>query len=251
MEEKKVGDLPTLFELAHPQPPSPILTAPLPIQRAATMADLGFGTLASLPPELLNQVLNKVDEDLCYQEVVGAEYYHFLSSYGIPPGFFTPARRRSWMRDKGIYTFNGLASLCLVLRRLNEFTTARLYRDLDDFYINTGWWLLARTLVARRDLAALVKYLDLVKLTIPDDDLPLPSQPEVETYYANLLALDQDDGLPEDGLTSSDPDIVAEAATALMASLCPNLETLKCLSYYANEDGPMFGLCTPVSMPNL
>ncbi|KAK4454897.1 hypothetical protein QBC34DRAFT_490035 [Podospora aff. communis PSN243] len=215
------------------------------------MADLG--TLANLPAELLDQVLDEVDSDPCALLSVGKDWRNFVDTnmHGIPPGILAPSQARAWMNNKGTRTVNGLASLCLVSRRLNKLATPRLYRSLSEYYVKTGWLLLVRTLVARRDLAELVKDLEIKGLTIPND-LPLPL-PEVAAYYADQLALHPDAGLPENGFTSSDPDLdaLSEAVTALMVSLCPNLETLTCESYCREEDGPMFPLCKPASMPHL
>ncbi|KAK5651661.1 hypothetical protein OQA88_11836 [Cercophora sp. LCS_1] len=211
----------------------------------------GGNALARLPQELLEQVVQEVEADPCDHATVAAGYRHFLHMNELPPGLFTPAQARSWMREKGAFSTNGLASLCLVSRQLNQLANPRLYRNLDSFHTNTGWYLLARTLVTRRDLASLVRHLDVDELEVPEDLLPLPI-PEVAAYYADQAALVPDPSLPADGITSSDYEEVLEAATAIMASLCPNLETLDCRTYCVSDrDGLMCGLCMPASMPNL
>jgi len=83
-------------------------------------------------------------------------------------------------------SINGLAGLCLVLRKLNELAIRRLYRNIDCIYTK-GWQLLARTFIERRDLAGLGRDLDIQELKVPDaKDLPL-EVPEVAAYYVDQL----------------------------------------------------------------
>jgi len=108
------------------------------------MADVG--ALIVLPPELLDHVLDEVEAGPCYRR-----------TYGCCD--CTPS-------------INGLASLCLLSRKWNELATPRLYRNII-CYRTKRCLLLVRTLIGRRDLAVLVKDLDLQKMKTPDEeDLP-------------------------------------------------------------------------------
>ena len=170
-------------------------TGPTSGRRAAIMA--GFFGLAKLPPELLDQVLEEVETDPCHLSCMDAR-----------------------LHNSGTRNVNGLASLCLVSRQMSQLAIGRLYRDLRRYNAAYwAWWLLARTLIERRDLAGLVRHLDIVRPPILKyPPLPLP---EVAAYYAKLVALPTGASLPVGGLSSDEPDTVWEAAIALMTSLCP------------------------------
>ena len=148
----------------------------------------------------------------------------------------------------------GLASLCQASRQFNQLATRNLYHTIYEYVFESKWWLLARTLIARRDLAGLVKRLE---LTDPDRTELVPHSgflpPEVTTYYASQFALAANAG-PTAGPAAGDltcPDTKGKsfpAIASLLASLCPNLETLQCLGY---SDTVAYTFCPPASLPAL
>jgi hypothetical protein len=143
-----------------------------------------------------------------------------------------------------------LAALCRTSRQLNSLAIVHLYhRPICD----SRMALLARTLLARKDLASLVRDLRIGEVHFD------PSQLDPETaahftrqFQAYLDALSEDEResatahsepLDKNGQFSDD----AYVAVDIMSSLCPNLETLHAtLSYFEG-----FRLCAPQSMPHL
>jgi hypothetical protein len=206
------------------------------LSQIATMG--GPGRLSRLPPEILDQIL----DGLCIHHV------HDLRDYDEQGAWKWNLYKLARQQYKDVAAcITGLASLCRASKYLNHLTTWRLYHSLIDMKTILGWALLARTLIRRRDLAALVKHLSVDFLEKSNDDSFLP--PEVESYFATQVALTPDVGLKTDSLTRSVLcDSASEAAAALLTSLCPNLSTAKFASP-ADPDLPTaLGLCPPGSL---
>jgi hypothetical protein len=143
-----------------------------------------------------------------------------------------------------------LAALCLTSRQLNSLATVHLYhRPICDDRMA----LLARTLLARKDLALLVKDLRVGEVQFDPSQL----DPETAAHFTRQFQAYQD-GLSDDERESAGPDRLplgqngqlsheSPVTIDIMSSLCPNLKTLHAtLGYFEG-----FRLCTPQSMPHL
>jgi hypothetical protein len=109
-----------------------------------------------------------------------------------------------------------LASLCLTSKSLNSIAIRHLYHrpECED------WWLLAQTLVTRKDLARHVKYLYCLDWAYTSFPLKEPND-----YYKKAWLLEHTDAIGDEArviLRSADTD----ASLNIMCGLCPNLETL-------------------------
>ena len=199
----------------------------------------GLGQLSKLPPEILEQIL----DGLCVHHV------HDLQDY-VGEWSFEPYASRGHQYKDVTASFTGLASLCRASKYLNQLTTWRLYHSLIGQKTILGWALIARTLIRRQDLAALVRHLSVEYLEKRTDHSFLP--PEVESYFAEQVALTPDVGLKADSLTRSElGDSASEAAAALLTSLCPNLLTAKFASQIDPGLPVALGLCPPGSLRSL
>lgn len=142
---------------------------------------------------------------------------------------------------------SSLASLCLTSRSLNSVATRHLYHRLPC----KKWWLLARTLIARWDLAQLAKGMRFGNHgVVSKEDCP----PEVLAYFEEEREAYLD-GLPE-GVRDEALDRLNEndlytgngnIELDIMTSLCPNLETLHATVGYFD----VFRFCTLYSMKKL
>jgi hypothetical protein len=198
----------------------------------------GLGLLSKLPPEILEQSL----DGLCIHHVHDLQDYDGECSY-------KPYKSPSHQYEDVIASFTGLASLCRASKHLNQLATWRLYHSLIDRKTVSGWGLLARTLIARRDLAALVRHLSADHLEELSDDSLLP--PEVVSFFANQVALNPDVGLKADGLKSHLSDSDSDAPAAFLTSLCPNIVTAKFTSPGDRDHPAALGLCPPRSLQSL
>jgi hypothetical protein len=142
---------------------------------------------------------------------------------------------------------SSLAALCLTSRHLNSVATRHLYHRPS----YKKWWLLARTLLARRDLAQLTKGMRFMSYRcVSKDDCP----PEVLAYFIEQREayLDREpetkrercrSHLKEDDLYAGNGNIQLD----IMASLYPNLTSLHAVVGYFQS----FRFCTPQSMMRL
>ena len=142
---------------------------------------------------------------------------------------------------------SSLASLCLTSRHLNSVATRHLYHRPS----YKKWWLLARTLLARRDLAQLAKGMRFTEYRcVPKADCP----PEVLAYFNEQKEAyldqvpetkreDRRSRLKEDDLYTGNSNIELD----VVASLCPNLTSLHAVVGYFHS----FRFCTPQSMMHL
>ena len=198
----------------------------------------GLGQLSKLPPEILEQIL----DGLCVHHVHDLQDYvgESLEPYESPDDPYKVVTA----------CFTGLASLCRASKYLNQLTTWRLYHSLIGRKTLLGWALIARTLIRRKDLAALVRHISVQYLEKRSDHSFLP--PEVESYFAEQVARTPDVGLKADSLTRSElADSASEAAAALLTSLCPNLLTAKFASQIDPGLPVALGLCPPGSLRSL
>ncbi|KAJ9151072.1 hypothetical protein NKR19_g5027 [Coniochaeta hoffmannii] len=115
-----------------------------------------------------------------------------------------------------------LASLCLTSRALNQVATRHLYHRPDC----AKWWLLAQTLITRKELRPHVKHLDSLgwKYIYSQED------PDEVPGYNNKKAwlLERADNIAQDAratLLSGDGD--TDGSMEIMCSLCPNVERLE------------------------
>jgi hypothetical protein len=199
----------------------------------------GPGQLSKLPPEILEQVL----DGLCVHHV------HDIRDY-VDEWSFEPYESPGHQYKDVTASFTGLASLCRASKYINQLTTWRLYHSLINRNTFLGWGLIARTLIRRKDLAALVRHLSVEYLEKRSDNSLLP--PEVLSYFAEQVAVTPDAGLKADRLTMSDyGDSANEAAAALLTSLCPNLLTAKFSSPLNLDIRVALGLCPPGSLRSL
>ncbi|KXX78239.1 hypothetical protein MMYC01_206474 [Madurella mycetomatis] len=135
-----------------------------------------------------------------------------------------------------------LTSLCLTSRWLNDIATRRLYHRPSC----AKWWLLARTLIARRDIAQYVKQLNIGDFLPPDTSIPR----EVSEYYIEKR-LPHVQALPEAEHANFLADIEEKVTSGeintvvnILISLCPNLENLDTtISYFE-----VFSFCLPQSI---
>jgi hypothetical protein len=201
----------------------------------------GLRQLSKFPPELIEKIL----DGLCVHHIHSLREHEDKFTWSMD---FNPLGRRLWTEPSSL---TGLASLCRASKQLNQLATWRLYHTLVAPESALSWLLLARTLIERRDLAALVRHFYLDHLRMPEDPSLFP--PEVMAYYAEQVALVPDAGLNETSLTEpdeSDPYGVSQydAALALMASLCPNLSTGGFVAGAASGNPSTFTLCPPATM---
>lgn len=144
---------------------------------------------------------------------------------------------------------SALASLCLTSRHLNNIATRHLYHHVH----GQKWWLLARTLLARKDLGHLIRSMRIgCCRPIGEDDCP----PQVAAYYSShcnkyLDALPESDRV--DAMSRLDDDELYTGVSniqieILCGGLCgPNLETLEAVISYCE----VFLYFAPSSMPRL
>ncbi|KAK4142202.1 uncharacterized protein C8A04DRAFT_30159 [Dichotomopilus funicola] len=199
----------------------------------------GLGQLSKLPPEILDLILDW----LCLHHV------HDLQVY-VGERSFEPYKSPSHQHDDVRASFTGLASLCRASKYLNQLTTWRLYHSLIEQKTNLGWARLARTLIRRKDLAALVRHLFVEFQEKRSYHSFLP--PEVNSYFAEQVALTPGVGLKADSLTRSElADTASEPAAALLTSLCPNLLTAKFASPMDPGLPVALGLSPPGSLASL
>jgi hypothetical protein len=139
---------------------------------------------------------------------------------------------------------SALASLCLTSRKLNSVATRHLYHHLD----GRRWWLTARTLLARKDLAQLTKS---IRTCFHPGIDQVDCSPEVLAYFHShrraYLDRSIEDGyysnLKDEELYNADQNIPFD----LLTSLCRHLETLQ--SFIGGFE--TFYFCTPQSHPRL
>lgn len=191
----------------------------------------GMGLFSNLPAELVEEIVAA----FCVECTPGEERRCFDANCGCRDDDHTGA-------------VASLASLCLTSRHLNSVATRHLYHRL---HCNR-WWLLARTLITRRDLAQVAKGMRFGNRgSVGKKDCP----PEVLAYFEEQREAYLD-GLPErmregalsrreeeDDLYKGNGNIQLD----IMTSLCPNLETLHAsISYF-----DAFRFCKPQSMMSL
>jgi hypothetical protein len=142
---------------------------------------------------------------------------------------------------------SSLASLCLTSRHLNSVATRHLYHRPS--YMR--WWLLARTLLARTDLAQLIKgmrfanYRSVSKEDCPREVLAYFTE-QKEAYLDRVPETKREKHrrrLGEDDLYEGNGNIELD----IMASLCPSLTSLHAVVGYFGS----FRFCTPQSMMRL
>src|SRR5690349_11335034 len=119
---------------------------------------------------------------------------------------------------------SALASLCLTSHHLNNIATQHLYHHVH----GQQWWLLARTLLSRKDLAQLIRSIRIgFDRGVNESDCP----PQVVAYYNSrhriyLETLSENDcnkaisHLDINELYAGSGNIQIE----ILSSLCPNLE---------------------------
>jgi hypothetical protein len=142
---------------------------------------------------------------------------------------------------------SSLSSLCLTSRHLNSVATRHLYHRLSC----KKWWLLARTLLARRDLAQLTMGMRFADYRcVSKEDCP----PEVLAYFRDQKEAYLDrvpEGKREDRRRSLEEDDLytgnGNLELDIMTSLCPNLTSLHAVVGYFHA----FRFCTPQSMMRL
>ncbi|KAG7289930.1 hypothetical protein NEMBOFW57_006307 [Staphylotrichum longicolle] len=149
--------------------------------------------------------------------------------------------------DADLAHISALASLCSTSRHLNNIATRHLYHHVRGKH----WWRLARTLLARKDLAHRIRSMRIPSVTgVEEADCP----PQVVAYYDSqrkiyldaFLGDDRDEAmfhLGDDELYKGGGNIPVE----ILSSLCPNLETLESDIYYFGT----FRFCAPHSMLHL
>ncbi|KAK4221135.1 hypothetical protein QBC38DRAFT_492676 [Podospora fimiseda] len=192
-----------------------------------------------LPAEIVDEILDAICDD-CTRSEFHEHYQH----------------------DHPAKTF---ASLCLTSRLLNEFATKRLYRRPS----TREWWLLARTLITRPDLAVMVNDLDLDynEMSYPE---PGDIGEEVQAWYLERMIPkihppiskpDNQDDDDEPGQYYDDYgrygemldghetlyDMSTNAAIDMIAGLCPNIVTLQSAVWYMKA----FTFCKPDSLLSL
>jgi hypothetical protein len=190
--------------------------------------------LASFPNELIEQILHA----LCVNHFQNDSFRGFGCLDDIQPPKF---------QDQ-ISGLAALASLCRVSKYFRDLATWRLYHTLiPGSRVIPKWWLLTHTLITQPHLAALVHHL------ILDDIAILPGLPvlpwEVTTHFIERATLASPDATPfTESLADHSSESHTATATALMSSLCPSLETLRCVVHSSNIN---LALCTPASLPAL
>ncbi|KAK4164672.1 hypothetical protein QBC43DRAFT_317312 [Cladorrhinum sp. PSN259] len=179
-------------------------------------------------PELPAEIIAEILDSICPECTNGG-----IHSHGDEPH---PAK-----------TF---ASLCVTSKHLKEFAVKRLYRRPDC----RKWWLLGRTLVARRDLGELVRqlYLDEPELAWLDNSKRDGQElEELEEYY-----LERRDPAIYPPISQSSLwgrfnetlyDFGANAHIDVILSLCPNVELLHSTIWFFDA----FGFCKPQSLQRL
>lgn len=143
-----------------------------------------------------------------------------------------------------------LAALCLTSRHLHNLTIRPLYHRP----CTKNWWLLARTLLSRPDLASHVKHLCFPEFfEYPDSLSDVPDtvlsyyKTNVDAYAATLRPHDADEFWRL--LAMDDPlvDGNTNYPMTILTSLCPAVEHVEGVMMY----GAAFEFCKPGSMPKL
>lgn len=224
--------------------------------------------LSFCPIEIVDLIL----EQLCRHHKSGPRdyypYWHDNETDGYPP-----------LDEPELETrLAALAHLRQTCKQFCDMVTWRLFHTLNSSTTRKRWWLIARTLIARPDLARLVKHISLGNVSSPGS---IPA--EVTTYYtaqvADLVPYDNirdfEDydrdylGLarvpePEEVLTLGD---LANAERdrymrdtdgietdgshppfAILISLCTSLKTVE---FVAKHSTKPFSLCRPGSLASL
>jgi len=153
-----------------------------------------------------------------------------------------------------------LWSLCLTSRHFNDIATRHLYHCPFGAHDADTWWLLARTLISRPDIAAHVRELHLHKFHELEE--PAPPREISDLFASGLLVRNGHSGRTPPSASDEQrwtlPRLMrGEPASCidLMINVCPNLETLEATVdifddakwYYI----PLFTFCQPQSMPAL
>ncbi|KAK4465005.1 hypothetical protein QBC42DRAFT_344268 [Cladorrhinum samala] len=153
---------------------------------------------------------------------------------------------------------HSLLALCLTSKFFNRVATRHLYHRP----ALHRWPMLARTLLARPDLAGHVKQI-LAPDTIQsfhfrrglhwDYEIDVPS--DVEAYYRAIVReIDDDDALetqtaPEDVLAERMAQDMRSDFIPIVASLCPNLQKLEV--EYRDNYRPVLSICKPNTLPKV
>ncbi|KAK4465369.1 hypothetical protein QBC42DRAFT_313635 [Cladorrhinum samala] len=190
--------------------------------------------LSGLPAELLEEIVagfcmacTPIERRCCYD-----------------PNFCDCIRKH----PNDLTRISALVSLCLTSRRLNGIATRHLYH----YVHGPRWWLLVRTLLARADLAQLIRNMRLSEYnrSVNRDDCPAEVmayyQSQAEIYLDTLPESDRGDARGLDERTLCDGKINVQLEI-LLSGLCPNLETLEAVISW----GAAFRFCVPGSMPHL
>jgi len=200
----------------------------------------------NLPIEMVELIL----DNLCYNHKKGPReyypYWHDDESKDFPPVDAVEAQS----------CLSALAHLRQSSRLLHDLATWRLFHTLTETTVRTRWWLVARTLLMRPDLAQLVKHLSLSSASAA------PSLPEeVKAYFHEQVAAvvpgrwkcDSDlYGVPWDEDLITPADLYDAEGTnvsfAILIRLCCNLETL---DFVARSSVKPLSFCHPGSLLSL
>jgi hypothetical protein len=198
----------------------------------------------NLPMEIVEQVF----DELCIHHIQHLRDHSLEAASSL-----APYKNLLEKRTAEASCIAALGALCQTSKQFQELATWRLYHTLDGRTISSKWWLVARTLSTRKDLAGLVRHLMLHDLTAPKVPLPV----EVTAYFAEQVAtartIDPDmvfteDSLAEEDAACFDGNNMYGAHLAIMTGLCPNLETLDIETLGRTT---AFAFCQPASMPSL
>ncbi|KAK1749873.1 hypothetical protein QBC47DRAFT_395173 [Echria macrotheca] len=205
--------------------------------------------LLRIPRHILGLIL----DEFCHHHVHGLE--EAFRSEPDEPGAWQLREQKRLSATESIPT---LAILCRTSKTIAEHATWRLYHTIPASRMQKSWPLLARTLLSRPDLAALVKSTSLVDLFVPRGLPVFP--PEVVAYWAAQFArlpsfepgrFDFDKPLAVEDLANRDSENQAAVSASTMCSLLPSLETLEVTNNSFSESCPCFMLQKPGSLPAL
>ncbi|KAK4151393.1 hypothetical protein C8A00DRAFT_45398 [Chaetomidium leptoderma] len=196
--------------------------------------------LSNLPAELIEDIIQVFCLGCTANPLAEDERYCYFGNCRCP------AYRSAPYHSSRV---SALASLCLTSRQLNSAATRHLYHRP----LGNKWWLLARTLLARKDLGQMVR--DFPEKNYDMDGAELNCPPEVGTYFAEYYQA-YVDSLPENSfLMESALETLNDVPFRrgenfpldIITSLCPNLETLSTDVDYFN----VFRFCPPQSLVRL